>query len=147
VKGRREAASACRAVGFAKAEGALHSALLASAGIDTCESFMLTAYDEMRRPKGPGLVQPVGVLHVLTTRHPHPRHDLSALGVLNPLNTRSRASRLAKHGSFANHFRRRPPLELKRGMQRPSGAALRSSWRSAMRHLLLAIREALCLIG
>ena len=53
------------------------------------------------------------------------RHDLSAPLALDWLNTRSRASRLVKRGSCANHFRRRRPLELQRGMQRPSGSTLR----------------------
>jgi hypothetical protein len=65
------------------------------------------------------LVQPVGILSVFAERHPHAQHNLSAILALNPLNTRSRASRLAKHETSAIHFRRRPPLVLQRGMQRP----------------------------
>jgi hypothetical protein len=81
-------------------------------------------HSDRRDAQGPGLVQPVGISNILIRRHPHTWLDIRkrrskdwsrrSIGLLapNPLNTRSRASRLAKCGSCANHFRRRPPPEL-----------------------------------
>ena len=65
----------------------------------------------MRRPGAQGLFSPLEYEGPYGAT-PATRHDLSALVALNPSHTRSRASRLAKRGSFANHFWRRIPLEL-----------------------------------
>jgi hypothetical protein len=56
----RRAESACRAVGFAKAEGALHSGFAVSVHVDACNRFQECGVDR-RDAQGPARVQHGGV--------------------------------------------------------------------------------------